>query len=107
MIQYLIQHPVVILYLAAGWFVAAIISAMPQYKGSNFWIVWLVNVAQIIGASLDKVGHAAQQSTAFKQVQSTLETSGVDGLKKVETATTTTQTATPVIAAIPPPGATV
>jgi hypothetical protein len=102
MIQYLIQHPVVILYLAAGWFVAAIISAMPPLpEGRGFFTRWAYDVAQIIGASLDKVGHAAQQSTAFKQVQSTLETSGVDGLKKVETATTTTQTATPIVAQPP------
>ena len=95
MLEYVLQHPVIVLYLAAGWFVAAIISAMPPYLGDNFWIRWLVNVAQIIGASLDKVGHAAQQSTAFKQVEQTLTTSDASGLTKLETAKTTTQTAEP------------
>lgn len=95
MLEYVLQHPVIILYLAAGWFVAAIISAMPPYLGDNFWIRWLVNVAQIIGASLDKVSHAAQQTTAFKQVETTLQTGDASGLTKLETAKTTTQTAEP------------
>lgn len=90
MLEYILQHPVIILYLAAGWFVAAIISAMPPYLGDNFWLRWLVNVAQIIGASLDKVSHAAQQTTAFKQVENTLQTSDASGLTKLETAKTTT-----------------
>lgn len=96
MFNFILQHPVVILYLAAGWFVAAIISAMPPLpEGQNFFIRWAYNVAQIVGASLDKVGHAAQQSTAFKQVESTLKTSDASGLSKTETASTTTQTSTP------------
>lgn len=96
MIQFIVQHPVVILYLAAGWFVAAIISAMPPLpENSNFFVRWAYNVAQIVGASLDKVGHAAQQTTAFKQLETTLKTSDPSGIVKTETAKTTEQTATP------------
>jgi len=96
MLEYVLQHPVIVLYLAAGWFVAAIISAMPPLpEGQNFFVRWAYSVAQIIGASLDKVGHAAQQSTAFKQVEQTLTTSDASGLTKLETAKTTTQTAEP------------
>lgn len=96
MVNFIIQHPVVILYLAGAWFVAAIISAMPPLKqGAGFFTTWAYNVAQIVGASLDKVGHAAQQSTAFKQVESTLKTSDPSGLVKTETAKTTEQAAIP------------
>ena len=96
MLEYVLQHPVIILYLAAGWFVAAIISAMPPLpEGQNFFVRWAYSVAQIIGASLDKVGRATQQSTAFKQVEQTLTTSDASGLTKLETAKTTTQTAEP------------
>lgn len=92
MFNFILQHPVVILYLAGAWFVAAVISAMPPYLGNNFWIRWAVNVAQIVGASLDKVNHAAQQSTAFKQIESTLQTADAAGLQKIATSTTTTAT---------------
>ncbi len=93
MIKFVLDHPLVILYLAAGWFIAAIISAMPPIpENSNFFVRWAYNVAQIVGASLDKVGHAAQQSTAYKQVIQTLETSDPNGL--VKTAKTTQETAT-------------
>lgn len=95
MINFIIQHPVVILYLAGAWFVAAIISAMPPYTGTNFFALWAYNVAQIVGASLDKVGHAAVQTTAFKQVESTLKTADASGLTKLETSKVTTQTADP------------
>lgn len=96
MIQFVLDHPFVILYLAGAWFTAAIISAMPPLpEGANFFVRWAYNVAQIVGASLDKVGHAAQQSTAFKQVEQTLKTSDPSGLIKTETAKTTEQTATP------------
>jgi hypothetical protein len=99
-LKFILDHPVVILYLAAGWFVAAIISAMPPLpENQNFFIRWAYNVAQIVGASLDKVGHAAQQSTAFKQLETTLKTSDPSGLVKTETAKTTEQTATPVTGA--------
>lgn len=100
MFNFIMQHPVVILYLATGWFVAAIISAMPPLKeGAGFFATWAYNVAQIVGASLDKVGKAAAQSTAFKQVENTLQTSDMNGLKKLETTKVTTQTAEPVAGA--------
>lgn len=96
MIEYLVQHPVVILYLAAAWFVAAVISAMPPLKqDAGFFTTWAYNVAQIVGASLDKVGHAAQQSTAFRQVEETLKTSDLNGIQKLENSKITTQTAEP------------
>jgi hypothetical protein len=92
MFDFILKHPVVILYLAAGWFVAALISAMPPLpNGSGFFVTWAYNIAQIVGASLDKVGTAAKQSTAFQQVKNTLETTDADGLKKLATAETTTQ----------------
>jgi hypothetical protein len=98
MINFIVQHPVVILYLAAGWFVAAIISAMPPLpEGQNFFVRWAYNVAQIVGASLDKVGKAAQQTTAFKQVENTLQTSDPSGLVKTATAKTTEQTENPTV----------
>jgi len=98
MIKFILDHPVVILYLAAGWFLAAVISAMPPLPEgqTNFFIRWAYNVAQIIGASLDKVGHAAMQTKAFKQVENTLQTQEPSGLIKTETAKTTEQTATPI-----------
>jgi hypothetical protein len=98
LIQFIVQHPVVILYLAAGWFLAAIISAMPPLPEgqTNFFIRWAYNVAQIVGASLDKVGHVAQQSTAYKQIENTLKTQDPSGLIKTETAKTTVQSAQPV-----------
>ena len=96
MIDFVLQHPVVILYLAAGWFLAAVISAMPPLpEGRGFFTRWAYNVAQIVGASLDKVGHAAQQTTAFRQVEETLKTSDPSGLEKIATAKTTEQTAEP------------
>lgn len=88
MFKFIVDHPVVILYLAGAWFIAAVISGMPKYTGSNFWVLWIVNVLQIIGASLDKVGHAAQQTTAFKSLEQTLQTSDPSGLVKTETAKT-------------------
>lgn len=95
MLDFIVQHPIVILYLAAGWFAAAIISAMPPLNpNAGFFTTWAYNVAQIVGASLDKVGKAASQSTAFKQVEQTLKTSDASGLSKVETAVTTTATPT-------------
>lgn len=101
MFNFIVQHPVVILYLAGGWFLAAIISAMPPLpEGKGFFIRWAYNVAQIIGASLDKVSRAAQQTTAFKQVESSLQTTDISGLKKLETSNVITQTETP---AAPPP----
>lgn len=97
MLNFILQHPVVILYLAGGWFVAAIISAMPPLKqDAGFFTTWAYNVAQILGASLDKVGKAAQQSTAFRQVENTLQTTDASGLQKLQKAVTTEQTATPV-----------
>lgn len=97
MFNFIVQHPVVILYLAACWFVAAIISAMPPLPDkSGFFIRWAYNVAQIVGASLDKVGHAAQQSTAFKQVEQSLQTTDAAGLVKLEASKVITQTADPV-----------
>jgi hypothetical protein len=91
-INFIVQHPIVILYLAAGWFVAALISAMPPLpQGSGFFATWAYNIAQIVGASLDKVGTAAKQTNAFRQVKSTLETTDADGLTKLATAETTTQ----------------
>lgn len=81
MLDFIIQHPVVILYLAAGWFLAAIISAMPPYSGNNFWLRWLVNIAQIVGASLDKVG----QSSQFKQFERTVETTDIGQIAKEKT----------------------
>jgi hypothetical protein len=102
-LKFVLDHPVVILYLAAGWFVAAIISAMPPLpEGQGFFIRWAYNVAQIIGASLDKVGHAAQQTTAFKQMENTLKTQDPSGFIKTETAKTTEQTATPVDKGVTP-----
>lgn len=76
MVDYVIQHPVIILYLAAGWILAAIISAMPPLpENQNFFVRWAYNVAQIIGASLDKVGHAATQTAAYRQMEQTLKNS--------------------------------
>jgi len=96
MLEYVLQHPVIILYLAAGWFVAAIISAMPPLpEGQNFFVRWAYSVAQIIGASLDKVGNAAQHTTAFKQVEQTFQTSDLNGVQKLENSKITTQTAEP------------
>lgn len=101
MLNFIVQHPVVILYLAAGWFIAAIISAMPPLPpGQNFFVRWAYSVAQIIGASLDKVGKAAVQTPAFKQVESTLQITDGTGVKKLETTNVITQAATP--AATPP-----
>lgn len=98
MFKFILDHPVVILYLAAGWFVAAMISAMPPLPEgqNNYFIRWAYNIAQIIGASLDKVGHAAQQTTAFKQLESTLKTTDPSGLVKTETAKVTEQSAVPL-----------
>ena len=94
MIQFVVQHPIVILYLAAGWFTASIISAMPPLKeGAGFFATWAYNVAQIIGASLDKVGKAAVQSSSYQQAKNTLETTDLSGIKKIQTAETTTATA--------------
>jgi hypothetical protein len=90
-LNFILQHPIVILYLAAAWFVAAVISAMPPYNGNNFWVRWLVNVLQIVGASLDKVMTASKQTNAFQQVKSTLQTTDADGLTKLATAESTTQ----------------
>ena len=96
MLEYVLQHPVIILYLAACWFVAAVISAAPPLpEGQNYFIRWGYGVMQIVGASLDKVTTAAKQSTAFKQVEQTLTTSDASGLTKLETAKTTTQPAEP------------
>jgi hypothetical protein len=101
MIAFVLQHPIVILYLAAGWLVAAIISVMPPLPPNcNYFVRWLYNIAQVFGASLDKVGHIAAQSTAFKQVASSLETTAADGSKKLETSNVVTQAAAP---AAPPP----
>lgn len=102
MFKFVLDHPVVIIYLAGAWFLAAVISGMPPYAGDNFWIRWIVNVLQIVGASLDKVGHAAQQTTAFKQVEQTLKTSDPSGLIKTEAVKTTEQTATPVTTQVNP-----
>lgn len=91
MVNFIVQHPVVILYLAAGWFVAALISAMPPLpSGSGFFATWAYNIAQIVGASLDKVGKAAQQTNAFKQVETTLQTTDAEGLTKLTTSGITT-----------------
>ena len=95
MFKFIVDHPVVILYLAGAWFIAAVISGMPEYTGNNFWARWLVNVLQIIGASLDKVGNAAKKSAAFKQFEQTLQTTDPSGLVKTEAVKTTEQTSTP------------
>lgn len=98
MFNFILQHPAVILYLAGAWFVAAIISAMPPLKdNAGFFTTWAYNVAQILGASLDKVGKAAAQSSAFQQVKNTLETTDAAGLKKLATAETTTQIPVPEV----------
>jgi hypothetical protein len=67
------QHPVVILYLAAGWLTASVISCMPPLpQNSGYFVRWFYAVAQMIGGSLDKVGHAAAQTQTFRQVEQTL-----------------------------------
>lgn len=55
-IDYVNHHA--LLTLALGWLLATIISVMPPFPAKwmeNFWIRWLYNVLQIVGASLDKV----------------------------------------------------
>jgi Na+-transporting NADH:ubiquinone oxidoreductase subunit NqrC len=87
-ISFIAAHPVVILYLAAGWFVAAVISCMPPLpEGKGFFTRWAYSVAQVVGASLDKVSHAALQTTYARQVEQSL----ADGstTKSVETTATT------------------
>lgn len=96
-LNFIIAHPVVILYLFAAWFVAAVISAMPPLpEGSGFVRTWAYNVAQIVGASLDKVGHAAAQTTYFKQAEQTLKNADGSALQTLATSkVTTTDPTTP------------
>jgi hypothetical protein len=100
LIQFAMAHPVAVLVgagvLGGCWLLAAFISVMPPLPAnSGWWITFAYRCAQIFGASLDKAGHAAAQTTAFRQVEQTIKTSDASGLVKTATAKTTEQTAEP------------
>jgi hypothetical protein len=100
MIQFVIQHPVAVLIcagiMATGWFISGCISVMPPLPPTaGWWLTFAWRCAQVLGAGFDKVGHAAQQTTAYKQFEQTLKTSDSSGLSKTETAITTTATPVP------------
>jgi len=100
LIQFAVAHPVAVLvcagFIAGGWFISGCISVMPPLPpGAGWWLTFAWRCAQVFGAGLDKVGHAAQQTTAFRQVEETLKTSDPSGLEKIATAKTTEQTAEP------------
>ena len=100
-LNFLYLHPGVLLLLALGWFIAAVISGMPEYHGDNFWVLWVRNVLQIIGGSMDKVKTVAKNTAAFKQIEQELQTTDASGLQKTFTARSTETSATAGEGAIP------
>lgn len=100
LVQFAIAHPIAVLVgagvLAGGWFVSGCISVMPPLPpDAGWWLTFAWRCAQVLGAGFDKVGHIAQQSTAFKQVETSLQTGDATGIQKLETSKVITQTAEP------------